>query len=130
MTYSTLLAERIRTVLKRRKNITEKQMFGGLCFLLHGNMLVCIWKDGLIARLGPEIGAAALTQPHVRPMDITGRPMKGWVIIAPAGIATDTDLQSWIQLAMDFVKGLEPKGKRSPTTRQEPRESDPRGSGD
>lgn len=124
MAYSTLLAERIRAVLKRQKNITEKKMFGGICFLLHGNMLVAIWVDGLVARLGPDVGPAALAQPHVRPMDLTGRPMKGWVIIAPAGIAADADLQSWIQLAIGFVKGLDPKEKRSTTTRQR-KTSDP-----
>ncbi len=113
MAYSTHLAERIRAVLKRQPGITEKKMFGSVCFLLHGNMLVAIWVDGLVARLGPEVGVAALAQPHVRPMDLTGRPMKGWVIISPAGIAADSDLQSWIQLAMEFVKGLDRKGTRS-----------------
>ena len=110
MAYDTRLAERIRAALKRQSGITEKKMFGGICFLLHGNMLVAIWIDGLVARLGPEVGQAALAQPHVRPMDLTGRPMKGWVIIAPEGIAADSDLKSWIQLAKEFVKGLEPKG--------------------
>ena len=117
MAYDTRLAERIRTALKRQPGITEKKMFGCICFLLHGNMLVAIWVDGLIARLGPEVGAAALAQPHVRPMDLTGRPMTGWAIIAPAGIAAEADLKSWIELAMAFVKGLEPKGIRSTTTR-------------
>ena len=106
MAYSTILAERVRAVLKRQPGITEKKMFGGVCFLLHGNMLVAIWVDGLVARLGPEVGVAALAQPHVRPMDLTGRPMNGWVIIAPAGIAAEADLKSWIQLAKEFVKGL------------------------
>ena len=123
MAYSTLLAERIRAVLKRQPGMTEKQMFGGVCFLLHGNMLVAIWVDDLVARLGPDVGDAALAQPHVRPMDLTGRPMKGWVIIAPAGIATDADLKSWIQLSLQFVKGMEPKGTRSTTTR--PRKTKP-----
>ena len=109
MAYDNLLAERIRAVLKRQPGITEKNMFGGVCCLLHGNMLVGIWKDSLIARLGPEVGTAALSQPHVRPMDITGKPMKGWVIIAPTGLVTEKDLKSWITLAIEFVKGLEPK---------------------
>jgi TfoX/Sxy family transcriptional regulator of competence genes len=115
MAYDTLLAERIRTALKRQPGITEKHMFGGVCFLLHGNMLVGLWKDSLIARLGPELGTAALSQPHVGPMDITGKPMKGWVIIAPAGLAKETDLQTWITLAIQFVKGLEPKSTEKKT---------------
>lgn len=115
MAYSTLLAERIRAALQRQPGITEKHMFGGVCFLLHGNMLVGIWKDSLIARLGPQVGTAALSQPHVGPMDITGKPMKGWVIIAPEGLATKTDLQTWITLAIQFVKGLEPKSNEKNT---------------
>ena len=111
MAYDILLAERIRAVLERQPGITEKMMFGGVCFLLNGNMLVAIWIDGLVARLGPEVGAAALAQPHVGPMDLTGKPMKGWVIIQPAGIARESDLNSWIQLALEFVKGLKPKSE-------------------
>ncbi len=117
MAYDTLLAERIRAVLKRQPGIIEKNMFGGVCFLLNGNMLVGIWIDGLVARLGPEVGAAALAQPYVGPMVLTGKPMKGWVIVAPSGIATESDLKSWIQLAMEFVKGLKPKEDRPKTRR-------------
>jgi TfoX N-terminal domain len=117
MAYNTLLAERLRAALKRHPGITEQNMFGGVCFLLHGNMLVGIWKDSLIARLGPEVGTAALSQPHVGPMDITGKPMKGWVIIAPAGLSTEADIKSWVTLAIQFVKGLEPKGSEKKADR-------------
>lgn len=109
MAYNTHLAERIRAAVKRQPGITEKQMFGGIGFLLHGNLLVGVWKESLIVRLGPEVGTAALSEPHVGPMDITGKPMKGWVMVAPAGLDKDCDLQTWIRLALSFVKGLGPK---------------------
>ena len=120
MAYNTHLAERIRAAVKRQPGITEKQMFGGIGFLLHGNLLVGVWKESLIVRLGPEVGTAALSEPHVGPMDITGKPMKGWVIIAPEGLATKTDLQTWITLAMQFVKGLEPKSAVKKTRSRKP----------
>jgi hypothetical protein len=76
MAFSEALAERIRQGLARRKNVEDKKMFGGVGFLLHGNLLVGVWKDSLIVRLGPDEGEAALREPHVREFDITGRPMK------------------------------------------------------
>ena len=69
------------TALARKRNIEEKKMFGGVGFLLHGNMLVGVWKDSLIVRLGPDSYDDALLEPHVREFDITGRPMKGWVLV-------------------------------------------------
>ncbi len=109
MAYSTSLAARVRDAVQHHPGVTEKKMFGGVGFLLHGNMLVGIWKESLIVRLDPEQGATALTQPHVSPMDITGRPMRGWLMVAPAGLDEDRDLQSWISRAIQFVKGLEPQ---------------------
>lgn len=84
-------------------------MFGGDAFLLNGNLLVAIWNDSLIARLGVDLASAALQQPHVGPMDITGKVMKGWVIVRPSGLKDDADLKTWIKLAISFVKTLEPK---------------------
>src|SRR5260370_2951337 len=89
MAYSDALAERIRHALSRRKNVEEKKMFGGIGFLLNGNMLVGVWKDSLIVRLGPDGGAEALLEPHVKEVDITGRAMKGWVLVEAAGGADD-----------------------------------------
>ena len=83
MAFSKLLAQRIRDALARRPGIVEKKMFGGVCFLLNGNLLVGIWKDSLIVLLGSEEGEKALLQPNARQFDITGRPMKGWVIVEP-----------------------------------------------
>jgi len=83
MAFSETLAERIRRGLARKKNIDEKKMFGGIGFLLNGNMLVGVWKDSLIVRLGDEQGEEELLEPHVKKFDITGRPMKGWVLVGP-----------------------------------------------
>lgn len=106
MAYSESLAERIRQVLGRQRGITEKKMFGGVGFLLHGNLCVGIWKKSLITRLGPEQAKAALREPNVGEFDITGRPMKGWVMIEPAGIETDEQLINWIQQSTAFVDTL------------------------
>jgi len=109
MAFSETLAERIRQRLARRKNVEEKKMFGGVGFLLNANMLVGVWKDSLIVRLGPEEGDGALKEPHVREFDITGRPMKGWVLVGPEGIEDDDQLSAWIQRTVNFVGKLPAK---------------------
>jgi hypothetical protein len=86
-----------------------KYSFGGVGFLLNGNICVGVWKDSLIARLGPEEGEEALKQPHVREFDITGRAMKGWVLVEPDGVAQDDQLRDWIGLAVQFVRALPAK---------------------
>jgi TfoX/Sxy family transcriptional regulator of competence genes len=106
MAYSKSLAARIRQELGRRPGIDEKKMFGGVGFLMNGNMLVGVWQDSLIARLGPEQGAIALGKPHVREFDITGRAMKGWVMVGPDGIESDGQLRDWIEQAIEFVGTL------------------------
>ena len=106
MAYSESLAERIRTSLARRKSIEEKKMFGGVGFLLNGNMLVGVWKNSLIVRLGPDHGEAALREKHVKEFDITGRAMKGWILVEPEGIDEDDQLKNWIQRAERFVETL------------------------
>ncbi len=103
------LAGRIRDELGQSVGIVEKRMFGAIVFMLNGNLLVGVWKDSLIARVGPDAGNAALKQPHVRPMDITGKPMKGWLLIEPDGIDDDKQLRSWIKLAASFVSTLPAK---------------------
>jgi hypothetical protein len=108
MAFNEALAERIRQGLARRKGIEEKKMFGGIGFLLHGNMLVGVWKDSLIVRLGPEEGDEALKEPHVKEFDITGRAMKGWVLVEPGGVELDDQLNGWVQRAVRFV-GRMPK---------------------
>ena len=106
MAYSESLARRIRQVFAGRRNILEKKMFGGVGFLLYGNMCVGIWKTSLIVRLGPEKAEAAMKEPNVVEFDITGRPMKGWAMVEPDGLDTDGQLNHWIQRAVEFVETL------------------------
>jgi TfoX/Sxy family transcriptional regulator of competence genes len=109
MPYSKSLVARIHALLAGRRSIVEKKMFGGVAFLRHGNMLVGVWHDSLIARLGPAAGADALREPYVRPFDITGKPMKGWILVEPEGIDEDSQLQAWINRAIEFVETLPSK---------------------
>ena len=106
MAFDEALAERIRHRLARRKNVEEKKMFGGVGFLLNGNLLVGVGKDSLCVRLGPDQAEEALLEPHVEKFDITGRPMKIWVLVGPEGVEGDDQLNEWIERAMKFVTTL------------------------
>ena len=108
MAFDEALAERIRRGLARKKGIEEKKMFGGIGFLLNSNMLVGVWKDSLIVRLDPEGYDDALLEPHVGEFNITGRAMKGWVLVAPEGVEDAGQVKAWIQRAVKFV-GKPPK---------------------
>lgn len=109
MVYSASLAERIRGIVARRPGLAEKKMFGGVVFLLSGNMLVGVWKNSLIARIGPDEYADALREPYVGEFDVTGRPMRGWVMVEPDGIENDEQLSRWIERATRFVRTLPEK---------------------
>lgn len=109
MAYDETLAGRIRDVLASQTDVAEKKMFGGVGFLLNGNMLVGVWNDSLIARVGLEACEKALSQPHVRIMDFTGKPMRGWLVIEPVGIDRDAQLKGWIKQALTFVATLPAK---------------------
>lgn len=109
MAFDAELAGRIRDALVRQPGIEEKKMFGGVGFLLNGNMLVGVWRDLLIVRLGLEQGKEALLEPHVKAFDITGKPMKGWIMVEPQGVTGDDQLQVWIDLAKKFVETLPEK---------------------
>jgi TfoX N-terminal domain len=109
MAYSEDLAARLRRRLARRAGVAERRMFGGVGFLLNGHLLVGVWKDSLVARLGPDEGEAALREPHVRPFDVTGRPMRGWVLVHPPGIGDDALLAGWVGRAWAFVGTLPAK---------------------
>jgi TfoX/Sxy family transcriptional regulator of competence genes len=109
MAFNEALAERIRQWLARRKNVEEKKMFGCVGFLLDGNMLVGVWKESLIVRLGKDEGEEALLEPHVKEFDITGRAMKGWVPVDPQGIQDADQVIGWIQRAVKFVGKLPSK---------------------
>jgi TfoX/Sxy family transcriptional regulator of competence genes len=109
MAFDEALAERIRQGLTRKKGIEEKKMFGGIGFQLNGNLLVGVWKDSLCVRLGPDQAEAALLEPHVKEFNITGRAMKGWVLVEPGGVEDDDQLKGWIQRALKFVGTLPAK---------------------
>ncbi|MCE9564034.1 MAG: TfoX/Sxy family protein [Planctomycetes bacterium] len=100
------LATRIRDALARTKGVEEKKMFGCVCFSIGGNVLAGVWKDRLVARLGPAEGEAALREPHVRAFDITGKPMQNWVAVEPEGVEDDDQLKAWIERAIKFVQTL------------------------
>lgn len=109
MPYDEGLAERIREILHERRGIVEKRMFGGIAFLLHGHMVVGVVSDNLMCRVGPARYEQALTRPHARPMDFTGKPLTGFVFVAPGGFAEDRDLERWIGDCLSFVATLPPK---------------------
>ena len=109
MAFDEALAERIRQRLARRKHVEEKKMFGGVGFLLNGNLLVGVWKESLVVRLGPDEGDVALREPHVKEFDITGRPMRNWVVVEPEGVEADDQLSGWVQRAVKFVGKLPAK---------------------
>jgi hypothetical protein len=107
--YDEALADRIREVLGGHPGIGERKMFGGLAFLLDGNMSVGIIGEELMVRVGPDAWADALAQPHAREMDFTGKSMKGFVYVGPDGVAEDEDLARWVDRGLDFAGSLPPK---------------------
>jgi hypothetical protein len=109
MAYDEGLAQRVRETLGTRPGISEKKMFGGLCFLLRGNMTCGIRGDELMVRIGPDGWADALAQPHAREMDFTGRSLRGFVYVAAAGIEDDDGLEYWVRRGVDFAGSLPPK---------------------
>jgi TfoX/Sxy family transcriptional regulator of competence genes len=110
MAFDESLAERIRQRLARCKNVEEKKMFGGVGFLLNGNLLVGVRKYSLLVRLDPEQGDEALKEANVSEFKITGRgTMKGWVVVSLEGVQNDDQLNGWIQRALKFVGSLPAK---------------------
>jgi hypothetical protein len=104
------LAERVRAILGRRVDQDERRMFGGIAFLIGGNMCCGVNAEDLIVRLEPDQAAELLSsEPGTRPMDITGRPMRGWLFVAPDATAEDADLEAWVRRAEAFASGLPPK---------------------
>ena len=109
MAYDEGLAQRIREVLAGQPGLVEKKMFGGVGFMLQGNMACGVNQENLIVRVGPTRYEEALGRPHARVFDMTGRPMKGWVSVGPGGYKTDRDLQDWVQQGVVFALSLPPK---------------------
>src|SRR5688500_4687974 len=109
MAYDESLARRVRVFLANQTELSERKMFGGLAFMVRGNMCCGIVGDELMVRVGPEQYAAALAQPHAREMDFTGRPMTGMVMVAAAGLATDEALEQWVRQGVTFASSLPSK---------------------
>ncbi|WP_405592282.1 TfoX/Sxy family protein [Streptomyces sp. NBC_01092] len=109
MAYDEGLAERIRERLGADPDITEKRMFGGIAFLYQGNMAVGVTGDDLMVRVGPDATDAALARPGARIFDMTGRPMRGWVVVAGSAVAEDDALGAWIDEGHAFAATLPPK---------------------
>jgi len=109
MSYDGALADRIRTALLRHRGVSEKKMFGGICFLLDGRMICGIAGDELMVRVGPERYDEALAKPRVRKMDFTGRPMKGYVFVAPPRRGAQAEVEGWVDWAVDFAATLPAK---------------------
>ena len=109
MAYDEDLADRVREQLSAEPAVTEKAMFGGLAFLLGGNMAVGLSGDELMVRVGPDASDDALARPHARPFDMTGRPMKGWILVAPDGVADERELTAWVARGVDFARSLPAK---------------------
>ena len=100
---------RIRQILSSRRRISERKMFGGVCFMINGNMCVGTWKGSLIVRLDKKNHDKTLAEPHTRPADMNGRTMKGWALVEPAGIASEDDLATWVARAADYAASLPAK---------------------
>lgn len=108
MSFDTELAARVRAMLVGTRSVVEKRLFGGIGWLLNGHVCVGVWRHRLVARLG-DSSVAALRDPNVRPFDITGKPMTGWVMVEPAGCATADELRDWVQQCVTFVRTLPAK---------------------
>ena len=117
MSYDENLAIRIRHALAERDDVVEKKMFGGLCFMVNGVMCCGLTKTEFMVRVGPAQYVDALAQPHARPMDFTGRPLKGTVYVAPEGLRTAAQLARWVSRGLAFVSEAPPR-RRAPKRRR------------
>jgi TfoX/Sxy family transcriptional regulator of competence genes len=112
MAYDEKLAERIRTAMREREDVVERKMFGGLAFLVDGSMAIGVMGDGIIARVRPDHFELALGRPHASVFDFTGRPMRGFVAVAPAGVRTAATLRRWIDDGIAVATSPEQKAKQ------------------
>jgi len=109
MAHSDELVERLRIVFQDRTDVVEKKMFGGLTFMVRGHMCCGVAGEDLMVRVGPEQYENSVLLPHARPMDFTGRAMKGFVFVESAGLHSDEDLKEWVDRGIKFVSTLSPK---------------------
>ena len=110
MAYDTALADRIRKALGRQPKLTDREMFGGVGFMVGGNMACGVSGKELMVRVGPAAHDAAMKEPHVRPFDLSGgKPPKGWLLVRPAGLKADADLKRWVKRGVAFALSLPQK---------------------
>ena len=109
MAYDHELAERVRELVALRADVVEREMFGGIAWMLAGNMACGVIGDDLLVRLGPDEGRRALGEEHTRPFEMSGRPTKAFILVAPEGVAADEDLAGWVDAGADFAASLPPK---------------------
>ena len=109
MAFDEALADRVRDLLLARSEVSERRMFGGIAFMVAGNMAVGVINDDLMVRLDPADAERALAEPHTRPMDFTGKPAKNMVYVDAEGTASDSDLAAWVDAGADFASSLPPK---------------------
>ena len=112
MAYNEKVAERLNKVFAEHRGVVEKKMFGGIAYMYRDHMCVGIVEDMLMVRVGPDKYEDALSQNYVKPMDFTGRPMKGYVYVEPSGFKTEKSLKKWIELGIAFVSTLPPKKQK------------------
>lgn len=109
MAYNAGLADDIRSRIGNRTDLTEKEMFGGIAFMVGGNMAVGVSGDDLMVRVGQETYDDALAETGVREFDMSGRPMRGWVLVSDKGYSTETDFSSWVERGVTYAESLPPK---------------------
>ncbi|MCB9681712.1 MAG: TfoX/Sxy family protein [Alphaproteobacteria bacterium] len=123
MAYDEDLAERVRRALSARGGFEEKKMFGGVCFMVNGHMVGGVVRDEIMVRVGVDHQDTALGRPHTRPMDFTGRLMRGMVFVEPEGTERDGDLDDWVAMGLAYARSLPPKAPKAPKT---PRKARPK----
>jgi len=106
MAFDEKLAQRVSSILKETPNCVERKMFGGIGYLVNGNMACGVHKDKLIVRLSETEYDQAIAMPHVGLFDITGRPMKGWITVKPGGVESDKELKRWVERGVKFANTL------------------------
>jgi len=106
MAYDATLVKRVSALLRRRKNVTQKEMFGGVCFLVNGNMCCGVERDKLVVRVGSGQYEQLLQRRHVKPMDFTGKPLRGFVYVLPAGLRRRESLRAWVEKGLSCARSL------------------------
>lgn len=109
MAYNEQLVSRVRNLVSNKPGYSERKMFGGMSFIINGNMACGVNEDNLVVRVGPDAYQEALGKPHAKAADMTGRSIKGWVTVEPAGLTNEQDLLAWVDRGVSYASSLPPK---------------------